>query len=254
MKVLLILVDGMRPDALVNIRQVEELKKKAAWTLDAQTVFPSATLPCHMSLFYSVEPNRHGTTTNTFAPQVRPIDGLFDVLHDNKKMNAMFYSWGQLRDVLRPGKLFYSQFCRPARLSHWQTNKLLCDGALNFIAEAQPDFTFLYLFSPDSLGHREGWMSEGYMKDVQECWDHIEYVLENLPEDYTVFITADHGGHERNHGTDLPEDMTIPLFALGPNFTPGRKLENASIMDIAPTVTALLGVETPEEWEGKCLL
>ena len=31
MKVLLILVDGMRPDALVNIRQVEELKKKAAF-------------------------------------------------------------------------------------------------------------------------------------------------------------------------------------------------------------------------------
>lgn len=253
MKVLLILVDGMRPDALVNIRQVEELKKKAAWTMDAQTVYPSATLPCHMSLFLSVEPSRHGTTTNTFAPQVRPIDGLFEVLHSQGRMNAMFYSWEPLRDVSRPGKLFYSQFCRAGRLSHTDTLTLLCDGALQYIHEGNPDFTFLYLFSPDSLGHGEGWMSEGYMESVQDCWNHIEHVLDNLPEDYTVFITADHGGHDRNHGSDLPEDMTIPLFAIGPNFTPGKQLENASIMDIAPTVTALLGVEAPEEWEGKCL-
>lgn len=253
MKVLLILADGMRPDGLDGIRQVAEIKKKAAWTMHARTVYPSATLPCHMSLFYSVEPDRHGTTTNTFAPQVRPIDGLFEVLHANKKMNGMFYSWEPLRDVSRPGKLFYSLCCRAGRLSHTETHRVLCDAALDFIAEAQPDFTFLYLFSPDSLGHNQGWMTEGYMEAVQDCWDHIERVLEKLPEDYTVFITADHGGHERNHGTDLPEDMTIPLFAMGPNFTPGQQLENVSIMDIAPTVTALLGVEAPEEWEGKCL-
>ena len=64
MKVLLILADGMRPDALANLPQVEEMKKKAAYTLKADTVFPSVTLPCHMSLFHSVPPMRHGTTTN----------------------------------------------------------------------------------------------------------------------------------------------------------------------------------------------
>ena len=91
MKTLLILVDGIRPDSLCDIAR--EYIKKATYTLDAQTVFPSATLPCHMSLFHSVDPSRHGTTTNIYAPQVKPIPGLCEVLHKNKKRCAFFYDW-----------------------------------------------------------------------------------------------------------------------------------------------------------------
>ena len=76
MRVLLILVDGMRPDSLTDIQKAQGIIKKSLYTMEAQTVMPSVTLPCHMSLFHSVDPSRHGTTTNTYAPQVRPINGL----------------------------------------------------------------------------------------------------------------------------------------------------------------------------------
>ena len=72
MRTLVILVDGMRPDALVNIPQAQKIMERSTHTLNARTVMPSVTLPCHMSLFHSVDPARHGTTTNTYAPQVRP--------------------------------------------------------------------------------------------------------------------------------------------------------------------------------------
>ena len=54
-----------------------------------------------------------------------------------------------------------------------------------------------------------------------------------------LWFTADHGGHDRTHGTDSPEDMTIPFIINGKDFKAGEKLENVSIKDIAPTVAKL---------------
>ena len=105
MKTLLILVDGMRPDALANCKIAQEVMADSVYTLDAKTVMPSVTLPCHMSLFYSVEPGRHGTTTNVYTPQVRPISGLCDVFAKARKSVSFFYGWGELRDLCLPSSL-----------------------------------------------------------------------------------------------------------------------------------------------------
>ena len=77
--------------------------------------------------------------------------------------------------------------------------------------------------------------------------------LITIPEDYTVIVCADHGGHDRSHGSDLPEDMTIPVCIRGPKFEKGQELENVSIKDIATTVASLLEVPAVKEWEGKVL-
>lgn len=254
MKVLLILADGMRPDALTDLPQVEEMKKKAAYTMDAQTVFPSVTLPCHVSLFHSVPPMRHGTTTNTYAQQVRPVDSLFETLAKNKKHNAMFYSWDELRDLCVPGCLAHRSYWGGWVHTYEKASDKLTEEAIAYMKEYQPDFTFLYMGDPDSAGHGYGWMGEEYMRAVRNCWQRIEKVLAELDEDYTVIITADHGGHDRTHGTELPEDMTIPVFVMGKDFEAGKELENVNIMDIAPTVTKLLGVAPDSEWEGKSLI
>ena len=91
MRTVLIVVDGMRPDAIAAMPRVQKLLKNASYTMTATTVMPSVTLPCHMSLFHSVDPSRHGTTTNTYAPQVRPINGLCEVLLNHKKTCAFLY-------------------------------------------------------------------------------------------------------------------------------------------------------------------
>ena len=56
MKVLLILVDGMRPDAVVQNKIAGKFLEESTFSLNAATVFPPVTLPCHMSLFHSVDP------------------------------------------------------------------------------------------------------------------------------------------------------------------------------------------------------
>ena len=79
-KVILVSIDGMRPDGLLQCGNpfVEELKKISAYTLEGSSVNPSVTLPCHMSIFHSVTPQRHGMSTNTYVPMVRPVNSLFE--------------------------------------------------------------------------------------------------------------------------------------------------------------------------------
>lgn len=254
MSVVLILVDGMRPDALTDIPAAQKVMKQSAVAMDAKTVMPSVTLPCHMSLFHSVDPARHGTTTNIYAPQVRPINGLCEVLAGSNKTIAFFYNWEELRDLSRPGSLTFSYFCKGGKIGYEQANAAVADAAIKHLTDSFADFTFVYLGYADEAGHQYGWMSEEYLHAVNDSWENIERILNALSDDDTVIITADHGGHDRMHGTELPEDMTIPLMIMGKDFAAGTKIENATIKDIAPTITKLLGVFPDKEWEGRSLL
>ena len=69
-RVVLILVDGMRPDGLVlaDTPNMNAIMREGTFTLKAKTTFPTVTLPCHASLFFSVPPERHGILTNTWVP------------------------------------------------------------------------------------------------------------------------------------------------------------------------------------------
>ena len=259
MKVVLILADGMRPDAITNIEYAKELFERSTYTLSAQTVMPSVTLPCHMSLFHSVDPSRHGTTTNMYTPQVRPIKGLCEVLKESGKRCAFFYDWEELRDLSRPSSLTYSCFIRGGserrgEMGYIATDNFLTDNVIEYLKNNEIDFTFLYMGSPDDAGHRGGWMGDEYLDSVSNSWRNIEKVISALSDEYAIIITADHGGHDRIHGTDLAEDMNIPVILYGAPFERGVMLADANIKDIAPTVATLLGCTPDEEWEGKSLV
>ncbi len=254
-KVILILVDGMRPDGMMQCGHPfpQKLLDVSTYTLNARTVIPSVTLPCHMSLFHSVDPDRHGVTTNTYMPQVRPVAGMFDQFDKQGKKCAFFYTWEELRDLSRPDHL-HTALCINQHKQEG-TDYKITDAAIAYIKEELPDFTFLYLGETDERGgHSHGWMSPEYMQCVHHAYDCIQKVYENLPEGYTMIVTADHGGHARTHGTTDPQDMTTPLVIHGPRFEKGKVLETASIKDIATTTAALLGCEPAPEWEGQVLL
>ena len=253
-KVILILVDGMRPDALkaCGSDYIDALLAGSASDLSARTVMPSVTLPCHMSLFHSVEPTRHGVTTNTYTPQVRPINGLVEQLDMAGKKCAFFYTWEELKDLSRPGHMAYELLIN---LHHeTETDNKITAAAIDYIGRSAPDFVFLYLGETDEVGHDTGWMGEKYLACVKNALDCVRRVREAAGEDYDIILLADHGGHERSHGTEMPEDMTIPIILNGPSFKKGATISGASIMDLAPTIAELLGAPRAREWEGRSLL
>jgi predicted AlkP superfamily pyrophosphatase or phosphodiesterase len=252
-KVILISIDGMRPDGFLSCGNpyIHELMAKGSYTLDARTVFPSVTLPCHMSMFHSVTPERHGITTNIFIPLARPLNGLFEQIKLFGGKCAMFYGWEPLRDIYRPGSVQFATFQYHATVP--AVDGVLTELALERIAQSKPDFVFLYMPEVDEVGHAQGWMTPPYLEHISAAISNVRRVVESVGQEYTVIVTADHGGHDRTHGTTMPEDMTIPMFFIGPDFTPGQKLENVSMLDIAPTITDVLGILPAPEWEGKSL-
>ncbi len=253
---MLILADGFRPDALTACGNPYggELLKMGSFSLEAKTVYPSVTLPCHMSLFHSVPPERHGILTNTYVPQVRPVKGLCEQLSAAGRSCAFFYNWEELRDLSRPSSLAYSYFVSGSFMSYEKANEMVTENALSYIREEKPDFAFVYLGLTDHAGHEHKWMGKEYMEACGLTMDEVRRLLEAFGEEYTCIFTADHGGHGWMHGTTEKEDMLIPLICIGPDFEAGRVLEDAGICDIAPTVAQLAGVEPAEEWKGKSLL
>ena len=232
-KVILILIDGMRPDAL-NACGNPYVK------------------PCHVSLFQSVPPDRHGVLSNTFTPSPRPVPGLCECLRASEKRCGFFYSWGELRDLAKPDSLAYSEFINihtePA------ADDRVTISALKRIREEKLDFAFIYQVMSDCYGHNRGWMSEPYLNAVSNSLHNVEKLIAEYGNDYTIMVIADHGGHERTHGEDVPEDMKIPVIIRDKAFTPGEMAKEISILDIAPTIAALLNVKAAAEWEGQSLL
>ncbi len=254
-KVVLILSDGMKGDSVLACKNkfADQCIETYSSKLDTMTVMPSVTLPCHMSLFLSVVPERHGILTNTYVPQVRPIKSLFDWLSDFNKTSAMFYNWEELRDLTRPGSLSHSLFT--SNDLEGKGDEVLTNAAIEYINDKQPDFVFLYLGGTDKIGHHYGWESEEYLKGVDHSFSCIEKVVESISKEYAIIVTSDHGGHERRHGENIPQDMEIPLIIISDEFKSEKKLpDNTTIIDIAPTIADIIGIPSNPDWEGSSLI
>ena len=77
--VILFVIDGLRPDALGQAAtpHIDRLVARGAHTWRAQTVTPSVTLPCHVSLFCAVPPTRPRVPTNVWTPPQPPRPSLW---------------------------------------------------------------------------------------------------------------------------------------------------------------------------------
>ena len=254
-KVILVTIDGMRPDAFLSCGHpmVDHVRENASYCMDASSVVPPVTLPAHLSVFYSVPPQRHGTLTNDYVPPVRPFDGLFEQIRHAGKTSAMFTGWEPLREVSRPGSLTYSEYAWAYSIESSDT--YLTDRALACVRERKPDFLFLHLVETDEKGgHDNGWMTEAYFDRIRSALDNLKRILEECRKDHTILVTADHGGHDRIHGMPVPEDMNIPMFFFGEAFEGGKELHGISLLDLTPTIAKLMALPSVREWEGKSLI
>ncbi len=266
-KALLLLIDGCRVDTLRAARTpaIDSLMERGAWSMDAQTVTPSVTLPVHFSIFTSLSPVSHGVVSNASGAGLSPsAGGVFQWLKAQGKTTAMYYNWEFLRELSPPGYLDRSVYLNNA-LEEEGDMEIARIAGTDMVA-AQPDFTFVYLGCLDEVGHAQGYESLAYSRSLERADMAVGHILDcleraGLGETYSVLLQSDHGGLDRDHTTSAPEVMTVPWILAGPDVRPGKialagengKREPVSVLDSAPTLMRCMGLPCHHMWNGRVI-
>ena len=257
---IVISIDGLRPDAIekFDAETIQRMMREGSYTLQAQTIPLSKTLPSHTSMLTGVVPETHGVIWNGDLSWVRGTVGvptIFGLASIAGHETMAIFSKSKFHHLEVPGTLGHveSPF---GWWGAWDAETTLRHVEAD-LEDEMPNLTFVHIAEPDYAGHASGWMSPAYAEAVRAADDAVERVLDAAEDafgegNYTVILTADHGGDERGHGLDVPEHRTIPWIAWGEGVREGNRLPpGVDTVDTAATALWLLDVPIPEYWDGR---
>jgi 2,3-bisphosphoglycerate-independent phosphoglycerate mutase len=129
---------------------------------------------------------------------------------------------------------------------------------LRRIAAHDYAFVLCNFANPDMVGHT------GVLPAAVKAVETIDRCLERVAEavlarNGTLLVTADHGNCEQMVDPETGGPHTahttnpVPLYWISRE-SPGKRLRDGGLADLAPTVLALLAIPVPEEMTGHSLL
>jgi predicted AlkP superfamily pyrophosphatase or phosphodiesterase len=252
-------IDGLRPDAIdrFKVPTLSRLMREGRHASDAQTIELSLTLPSHTSMLTGVDSDQHGVTWNsneTASLGFVKVPTIFGLAREAGFNTAAFFSKTKFEHLEVPSTLDYSQ--GPTRGPFpWSSARTL--GLVErHLRTASPNLLFVHFADVDYAGHSFGWMGFTYgsaLRDVDRALARLLTVADSRfgVGQYTLIVTADHGGHGTTHGTTDKADMTIPWIVWGEGVKRGESLAGIHTMDTAATALWVLGVAVPENWTGR---
>jgi predicted AlkP superfamily pyrophosphatase or phosphodiesterase len=255
--VILVSIDGLRPDAIeaFGLKTLQRLMAEGSYTLEASTILPSKTLPSHTSMLTGRTPEGHGITFNREMDShgVVEVPTIFELARREGLHTAAFYSKAKFRHLDRDQSYDYRQ-APASNVDNWMATRTVPD-AINYMRHRSPNLLFVHIGEPDFAGHATGWMSFFYGIATRRADAAVARLLEAADRtygrgNYAVIVTADHGGHDRNHGSDDPRDVTIPWIAWGEGVQAGARPVGVRTMDTAATALRLLGIPLSTQLAG----
>ena len=255
--VLLVLMDGLRGDAFEredtpNLRLLQET---GMWSTKAKTIDVTLTLPAHATILTGQGLEKTGVRWNYHAAgrgRRCLCPNIFTLLSQQSYRSAAFYNKKKLQLLMDPDGMEQMVYCG------WNPKKST-NEAVSYLRNGHPHFLFVHLAEPDSSGHRDGWMSEGYYAGLRRADACLGKLLLALYETKAtartlIIVASDHGGKGKKHGKNTTEERTVPLM-LGGNMVRSGKLEDGIGTEcIVPTILWALGAEIPEDLDGRPLL
>jgi predicted AlkP superfamily pyrophosphatase or phosphodiesterase len=264
--VVVISIDGLRPDAIQQFgaKTLMRLMREGSFSLQARTILPSKTLPSHTSMLTGVDADQHGITWNSDEVDDHghvDVPTVFGLAKAGGFRTAAFFSKTKFHHLEAPNTIDYSRSPKGGLLDYrWDAVRTVAEVAKHLESKAAaPNMMFIHIGEPDYAGHMLGWMGRTYATAVRQADKAVAEVLKEAEDrfgrgNFTVIVTADHGGHGRTHGSEDPRDTTIPWIVWGQGVSAGAALPaGIRTMDTAATALWLLGVEAPSAWVGSAV-
>lgn len=266
-RVVLFALDGISVSGYLQARtpNLDTLLSQGMLSLDTRVVMPSVTLPNWTSHLTGSGPEQHGVTDNGWQidkrnyPAVETDEegyypSVFGVLKEQlpECKTAFYYNWINL--FYPYNKKFFDE------VSYLKDDAYIPNykKAFDFIVRNQdfPTLVFLYSVHTDHAGHAHKWMSEEYIKSIEEADTQIGIFIENMKkaglyEDTYFMFLSDHGGIGYGHGGLSVDEMIVPWGIVGPKIQSGKMKEPNNTVNTAATILYLFKVKKPLSWIGE---
>lgn len=279
-RVVLVIVDGLRLDASREMEQLGRLRERGV-DGQARSHYPTWSRPNYVTILTGVPPQASGVRTNRHYTPV-----MLDTLMDRARAAHLRTAWaGEFSPMpalfLRAADPFQqamlvavdidamlsTQFDElpimpelelrspfdDARYTPWPGGLV---DALRGQLSLDFDLHVVLISVVDNAGHREGADSDDYRAAVQVADRTLRRVAPKFDLDRdAVIVIADHGHTDSGgHGGIEPEVVTVPLVMAGAGIRAGAVPRDARLIDVAPTVAALLGMPAPGHGLGRTLI
>ncbi len=258
-RVYVIVVDGANRGRLwqANAPVMDRLAREGTEYLGVEPAYPARTVVCFSSMLTGATPAEHGMRSN-FAPRLGVRrESIFEVLERHGRKGRLV-GIAHLLDPFGEDVVRSVTSVQPTS----QIDHSLCAEGRRVVEEEDPDLLVLQLLAADQLGHVRGTRNPEYLDQLAETDRHVGDFLAFLDErgkleDATVILMADHGQGRGigGHGHMDWGERPVPFVVWGPGSVPGAiDHQPRSVLELARTISTLLGVEAPAASRGRPLV
>ena len=256
-RVIVVVIDGCRLDRFHEAEKPYLEKMMAGGTVfeSVETVYPARTVVCFSSMFTGASPEAHGITSNLVLKLGLKVESVFGALRRAGKE-------GRLVGIAHLIDAFGDDVASVTSVAHNdKIDQNLIAAARRELEEHDPDLLVLQLLAVDQNGHVRGTYYPEYVERIEITDRLIEEFMgwckdHGYLEDAAVVLMADHGQGRGigAHGHLSEGERFVPFAMWGSGISRGKSVsEPRSILDLAPTICYLLGVEPPDGSVGRVL-
>ena len=252
-QVVFVLVDALREDTSLDpevMPFLKELRAQGAWaTMHSRP--PSYSAPGYSVLFTGAWPElSDGPALNLPYDELYPWtqDNLVSALRRIGLQTAISgFNWFE---KLIPQEDISISFYTAGE--DQAADRAVVDAALSWLQSGEYEFVFIHLDQVDYAGHHVGGPQDprwdAAAARVDDLLGEIVATLD-LRQD-TLFIASDHGQIDRGgHGGQDAVTLLEPFVLAGAGVVPGH-YPDVQMVDVAPTLAALLGANLPAASQG----